>query len=90
MFDSTGNMLAAIAPGDSGLAILGAAIGCAGTIIGASLGIGFIGGRAADATARQPEAGGRIFAAMLIAASLIEGATFFALVICLLTVVWMS
>lgn len=73
----------------SGLAILGAGIGCGLAIIGAGLGIGLIGGKAAEATARQPEAGGRIFSNMIIAAALVEGVTLLALVICLLALVWM-
>ena len=35
-----------------------------------------------EGIARQPEAGGRIGTNMIIAAALIEGFTFFALVIC--------
>ena len=61
-----------------------AAIGAGIAIIGAGLGIGAIGGRACDAIGRQPEAKGAIQTAMIISAALIEGATFFALVICLL------
>ena len=34
-----------------------------------------------ESIARQPEAGGRIFTAMLLSAALIEGFTFFALLI---------
>ena len=45
-------------------------------------GIGNIGGRACEAIARQPEAGGRIGTNMIISAALIEGFTFFAIVIC--------
>lgn len=67
-----------------GLAIGGAAIGAGLVIIGAGLGIGKIGGQATDAIARQPEAGPRIFTTMIISAALIEGATLFALVICLI------
>lgn len=67
-----------------GLAILGAAIGAGLVIIGAAAGIGKIGGQATDAIARQPEAGPRIFTTMIISAALIEGATLFALVICLI------
>ena len=48
-------------------------------VIGASLGIGRIGGQAMDAIARQPEASGKIQTAMLIAAALIEGIGFAAL-----------
>jgi F-type H+-transporting ATPase subunit c len=43
-----------------------------------------------DSIARQPEAGGRIFSAMIIAAALIEGVTFFALLICFLAVFWLK
>ena len=48
-------------------------IGAGLIVIGASLGIGKIGGSAMDAIARQPEASGKIQTAMLIAAALIEG-----------------
>jgi F-type H+-transporting ATPase subunit c len=70
-------------------AMFGAAIACGIIIFGASLGIGMIGARAVDSIARQPEAGGRIFSAMIIVAALVEGVTFFALVICFLTVFWL-
>jgi len=67
-----------------GLALFGAAIGAGLAIIGASRGIGQIGGNAVEAIARQPEAGGQISTAMIISAALIEGATLFAIVVCLL------
>ena len=60
-----------------------AAIGAALTIIGAGWGIGRIGQAAVEAMARQPEVAGNIQTAMIIAAALIEGATFFALIICM-------
>ena len=50
------------------------------------MGIGRIGGSAMEAIARQPEAVGDIRSNMIVAAALIEGAAFFALVICLLIV----
>lgn len=71
------------------LAILGAAIGCGLIIIGAAFGIGLIGGKAVESIARQPEAGGRIFMTTIIAAALVEGVTFFALLICFLAVFWL-
>ncbi|MCX5646621.1 MAG: ATP synthase F0 subunit C [Phycisphaerae bacterium] len=71
------------------LALFGAAIACGLIIIGAGLGIGMIGGKAVDSIARQPEAGSRIFIAMIIAAALVEGVTFFALLICFLSVFWL-
>lgn len=65
--------------GDKGLAVLGAGIGLGLIVIGAAKSIGHIGGNAVESTARQPEAGGKIFLQMLISAALIEGFTFFAL-----------
>lgn len=70
---------------------LGIGVGAAGIMIGAGVGIagaargiGNIGGSAVEAIARQPEAKGSIGTNMIIAAALIEGFTFFALVIGLL------
>ena len=63
---------------------LGAALGAALTVIGAGLGIGRIGATAMEAIARQPEAAGDIRSNMIVAAALIEGAAFFAIVVCLL------
>ena len=61
-----------------------AAIGAGLAVIGAGLGIGRIGGQAMDAIARQPEAGGKIQTAMIIAAALIEGAALFAIVVAMM------
>jgi F-type H+-transporting ATPase subunit c len=72
----------------AGLAMLGAGIGCGLSVIGGGLGIGRIGGDAMSAIARQPDASGRIGTNMIIAAALIEGFTFFSLVICLL--IWVK
>jgi F-type H+-transporting ATPase subunit c len=60
---------------------LGIAIGIGLIVMGAARGIGRIGSSAVESIARQPEAGGRIFTSMLLAAALIEGFTFFALLI---------
>jgi len=51
-------------------------------LIGAGLGIGKIGAAAVESMARQPEVAGDIRGAMIVAAALIEGATFFALIVC--------
>ena len=51
-------------------------------LIGAGLGIGNIGAAAVESMARQPEVAGDIRGAMIVAAALIEGATFFALIVC--------
>jgi len=64
---------------------LGAAFGCGLIIIGAAYGIGKIGSSAVESMARQPEVAGSINTAMIIAAALIEGVTFFGLIVCLLT-----
>jgi F-type H+-transporting ATPase subunit c len=66
------------------LAFLSAGIGAGLAIIGAGLGIGKLAASALEATGRQPAAGGDIRTSMIIAAALIEGATLFALVICIL------
>ncbi len=62
----------------------GPALGAGLVIIGAALGIGRIGGQAVEGMSRQPEAAGNIQTAMIISAALIEGATFFALIVCML------
>jgi F-type H+-transporting ATPase subunit c len=62
-----------------------AAIGAGLAVIGAGLGIGRVGGQAMDAIARQPEAGGKIQTAMIIAAALIEGVALFAVVVAMMS-----
>lgn len=59
-------------------------IGVGLVIIGAALGIGWLAKSAVESMARQPEMAGNIQTAMIIAAALIEGVTFFALIILLL------
>lgn len=75
------------AAADAGLAQLGAALGAGIAVIGAAIGIGRIGGTALESIARQPEAAGDIRSNMIVAAALIEGVAFLAVVICLLIVV---
>jgi len=70
--------------GATGVGIGASSIGAGLAVIGCSLGIGKIGGSAVEAIARQPEAGGRIFTSMIVSAALIEGVTFFAIIVCLL------
>ena len=53
-------------------------------LFGAGLGIGRLAASALEAAGRQPEAAGDLRTTMIIAAALIEGVAFFALVICLL------
>jgi len=63
---------------------LGGAFGAGLIILGAGFGIGRIGSAAVEGMSRQPEVAGNIQTAMIISAALIEGATFFGLVVCLL------
>ena len=63
---------------------VGAGIGAGIVMFGAALGIGKIGSSAVESMARQPEIASAIQTAMIIAAALIEGATFFALYICMM------
>jgi F-type H+-transporting ATPase subunit c len=63
------------------------AIGAGLVIIGAALGIGSLAKGAVESMSRQPEIAGNIQTAMIIAAALIEGVTFFALVIIILQVI---
>jgi F-type H+-transporting ATPase subunit c len=63
---------------------LGGAIGAGLAIMGLGAGIGRIGGSAVESMARQPEAAGRINAAMIITAAMVEGAGLFAVVVGLL------
>lgn len=63
---------------------VGAGLGAALTIIGAGWGFGRIGAAALESMARQPEIAGRIQTAMIVIAALLEGATFFALIVCIL------
>ena len=64
-------------------AAVGAGIGAGLAILGAGMGFGRIGGAALDGMARQPEVAGRIQTAAIIIGALLEGATFFALLVCI-------
>jgi F-type H+-transporting ATPase subunit c len=62
----------------------GVALGAGLVVIGAAKGIGNIGGKAVESIARQPEARPGIFTSTIITCALIEGFTFFALVVCMI------
>lgn len=64
----------------TGIAVLGAGLAA----VGAGIGIGRIGGDAVSAIGRQPEASGKIQAAMILTAAFVEGAALFAIVIAFL------
>jgi len=66
---------------------MAAGLGAGLTIIGAALGFGKIGAAALESMARQPETANKVQTAMLIIAALLEGATFLALIVCLLLVI---
>jgi len=68
------------------IAQMGAGLGAGLAAIGAGIGIGQIGNRAMEAIARQPEAVGDIRSNMIVSAALVEGASFFAMIVCLLIV----
>ena len=63
-------------------------IGVGLVIIGAALGIGGLAKSAVESMARQPETAANVQTAMIISAALIEGVTFFALIILLLQTPW--
>ena len=63
---------------------IGAGLAGGLAVLGAGLGIGRIGGSAAEGMARQPENSARIQTAMIISAALIEGVALFVAVIALL------
>lgn len=69
------------------VAKMGAALGAGIAVIGAGLGIGRIGGQAMDAMARQPEKIGDLRSSMIIAAALVEGVAFLAVIVAILAVV---
>lgn len=76
--DGTASVFAELS--NTGLAAVGAGL----ALIGAGLGIGKIGAAACESMARQPEVASSVQTAMIIAAALIEGAAFFALIVCLI------
>ena len=86
---------AAQAPVDMGptpmakaLGIVGACLGAGLAAVGGGLGIARIGGQCIDAIARQPEASGAMFAPMIVTAAMVEGGMLFAMVVCLLGVLF--
>lgn len=60
------------------------ALGAGLVTVGGGLGIGLLAKAAMEGIARQPEAAGCIRGAMIVAAALIEGFTFFALIVCII------
>ena len=79
---------AASAPAPTFWILAGASAGAGIVILGAGYGIGRIGAAAVESMARQPEVAGNVQTAMIISAALIEGVTFFALIVCLLSIIF--
>lgn len=71
------------APAEGGKALINftGSFGAGLVVIGAALGISKLASAAYESMARQPEVAGNIQTAMIIAAALIEGFTFYALFI---------
>jgi len=86
VIQETAEQLAAQADLAAGASLgkMGAGIGAGIVAIGAGLGIGRIGGAANEGIARQPEAAADIRGGSIILSALIEGASFFGLLVCLL------
>jgi F-type H+-transporting ATPase subunit c len=78
--------MAQTAPNTAALsgAAVGAGLGAGLVLIGAGWGFGRIGAAALESMGRQPEVAGKVQTAMIVIAALLEGATFFALLVCLL------
>ena len=68
--------------------LLPGAIGAGLVAIGGGYGIGRLAGSALEGMSRQPEVADKIQIAMIIAAALIEGFTFFGLYICMTQNPW--
>ena len=66
----------------SSLINLSGAFGAGLVVIGAAAGIGKLASSAVEGMARQPEVAANIQVAMIIAAALIEGFTFYAIFVC--------
>jgi F-type H+-transporting ATPase subunit c len=66
------------------LAYFAAGIGAGLTIMGAGAGIGRVAAAAMEGIARQPNASGDIRTALILGAGMIEGATFFALIVAII------
>lgn len=77
-------ILGAVSTG-AGIAYAGISLGMGLASAGGAVGIGHIGNGACQAVARQPEASGKIFTFMIVTAALVEGFTFFAIILALLS-----
>ena len=83
LFVCSTSAMAQDAAGAKSLISFSGSFGAGLVAIGAALGIGKLASSALESMARQPEVAGQIQLAMIIAAALIEGFTFFALYVCM-------
>lgn len=67
-----------------GLAMIGLGLGLGLLVLGAAFGIGKLASAAMEGIARQPEAAGNIRGTAIVLGALIEGFTFFALIVAIL------
>ncbi len=67
-----------------GYALIGLGLGLGLLVIGAAYGIGKLAAAAMEGIARQPEAAGNIRGTAIVLGALIEGFTFFALIVAIL------
>ncbi len=65
-------------------AAIGAGLGAGMALIGAGIGFGKIGASALESMARQPQVANQVNTSMLTIAALLEGATFFSLIVCII------
>jgi len=70
------------------LAIVGACLGAGLCAAGAGYSIARVGSSCIESIARQPEAGGAMFAPMVVTAAMIEGGMLLAIVVCILGVLF--
>ena len=70
------------------VALVAATIGASLVILAGARSISHMGSTAVEAMARQPEAAGSINGVAIILGAMIEGATLFAVVVCLLVVLY--
>jgi F-type H+-transporting ATPase subunit c len=87
IYDASGKVTGEVGGPDSAVfsgSAIGAGLGAGLTILGAGLGFGRIGASSLESMARQPEVAGRVQTAMLIIAALLEGVSFFSLIVCIL------
>ena len=84
IFAATSDAVAVAQAIAKGNAKMGAGIGAGIAVIGAGLGIGLAGYGALQAMARQPEIKNDLRSNMIVAAALVEGVSFFAIVVCMM------